>query len=70
MGWESTTTLIVTGVVVGFIMLQFRSLDGRMSSLESRVSGIEQRLARIEGLLEGYFASAIGAEGISSNKGA
>jgi len=71
MGWESITTVIVTGVVVGgFIMLQFRSLDGRMSSLDSRVSGIEQRLARIEGLLEGYFASPKGAESNSSSKGA
>lgn len=70
MGWESITTVIVTGVVGGFIMLQFRSLDSRMSSLESRVSGIAQRLARIEGLLEGYFASAKGAESNASNKGA
>ena len=59
MGWESATTVVVTGVAVGgLITLQIRSLDGRMSSLESRVSGIEQRLARIEGLLEGYFASS------------
>ncbi len=63
MSWESATTVVVTGVAVGgFIMLQIRSLDGRMSSLESRVSGIEQRLARIEGLLEGYFASNKGSE--------
>lgn len=63
MGWESATTIVVTGVAVGgFLMLQIRSLDGRMSSLESRVSGIEQRLARIEGLLEGYFASSKGPE--------
>lgn len=63
MGWESDTTVVVTGVAVGgFIMLQIRSLDDRMSSLESRVSGIEQRLARIEGLLEGYFASTRGSD--------
>ena len=70
MGWESATTVVVTGVAVGgFLMLQIRSLDGRMSSLESRVSGIEQRLARIEGLLEGYFASAKGPNTNTPNKG-
>lgn len=70
MGWESITTVIVTGVVVGgFIMLQFRSLDGRISSLESRVSGIEKRLARIEGLLKGHFVSAIGSDTNPLNKG-
>ena len=70
MGWESATTVVVTGVAVGgFLMLQIRSLDGRMSRLESRVSGIEQRLARIEGLLEGYFASAKGPDANTSNKG-
>lgn len=63
MGWESATTVVITGVAVGgFLMLQIRSLDSRMSSLESRVSSIEQRLARIEGLLEGYFASSRGSE--------
>ena len=63
MGWESAATVVATGIAVGgFIMLQMRSLDGRMSSLETRVSSIEQRLARIEGLLEGYFSSARGAE--------
>ena len=69
MSWESATTVVVTGVAVGgFIMLQIRSLDGRMSSLESRVSGIEQRLARIEGLLEGYFASTKGPDANTPNK--
>ena len=54
MGWESATTAVVTGVVVGgFIMLQFRGLDSCMSCLDSLVSGIEPRLARIEGRLRG-----------------
>ena len=70
MNWESAATIVVTGVAVGgFLMLQIRSLDGRMSSLESRVSNIEQRLARIEGLLEGYFASARGPDANASTKG-
>ena len=69
MGWESLTTIGVTSVVGGFIMLQIRSQDSRMSSLEIRVSGIEQRLARIEGLLKGYFVSTSGSDTNPLNKG-
>ena len=43
--------------VGGFIMLQIRSLDNRVSRLETRMSDFGERLARIEGLLEGYLSS-------------
>ena len=42
--------------VGGFIMLQIRSLDTRVSRLESRMSDFGERLARIEGLIEGHFS--------------
>ena len=58
MGWDSLAAVVGTGVAVGeLIMLQIRSLDGRMSGLESRLCGIEQRLACIEEILERHFAS-------------
>lgn len=42
--------------VGGFIMLQIRSLDTRVSRLETRMSDFGERLARIEGLIEGHFS--------------
>ena len=46
--------------VGGFIMLQIRSLDSRVSRLETRfdtrMADFGEPLARIEGLLEGHFS--------------
>lgn len=42
--------------VGGFIMLQIRSLDTRVSRLETRMSDFGERLTRIEGLIEGHFS--------------
>ena len=59
MGWESATTVVVTGVAVGDLSrYKYVASNGRMSSLESRVSGIEQRLARIEGCWKATLRAA------------